>query len=151
MAETGDTPIEIVKKLSEEKGKKPPRSSLLEFYVEILEAIILVLVSIATAYSGYQAALWSGQQSELYARASSLEVNANRLMIENDSAAIYNTNTLNAWLNAKLNGHEEIANFYERRFLPDYKVAFDAWIQLDPINNSHLRSDQSTCQSIITQ
>ena len=49
---------------------------------------------------------------------------------------IYNTNTLNAWLNAKLEGREEIAEFYERRFLPDYKVAFDAWIKLDPINNS---------------
>jgi len=136
MPETGDTTIEIAKKLSEEKGKKPPPSSRLEFYVEILEGIILVLVAIATAYSGYQAAMWGGQQSELYAKASSLDVNANRLIIESDSAGIYNTNTLNAWLDAKLAGREEIADFYERRFLPDFKVAFDAWIQLDPLNNS---------------
>lgn len=35
-----------------------------------------------------------------------------------------------------MEGLEEIAAFYERRFLPDYKVAFDAWIQFDPLNNS---------------
>jgi hypothetical protein len=136
MPETGEITIEIARKLSKDKGKKPPHSSRLEFYVEILEGIILVLVAIATAYSGYQAAMWGGQQSVLFAQASSLDVNANRLIIENDSAGIYNTNTLNAWLNAKLEGREEIAEFYGRRFLPDYKVAFDAWIKLDPINNS---------------
>jgi hypothetical protein len=136
MPEIGEKNIEIVQKLCEDKGKKTPRSSRLDFSVEILEAIILVLVALATAYSGYQAALWSGEQSKLFAESSSLDVKANRLILENDQAGVYNTNTLNAWLNAKVEGREKIAEFYERRFLPDYKVAFNAWIKLDPINNS---------------
>jgi hypothetical protein len=136
MPDPGETTIEIAKQLCEDKGKKTPRSSCLEFSIEILEAIVLVLVALATAYSGYQAAMWSGHQSELYAKASSLDVMANRLILENDSAAIYNTDTLNAWIHAKLEGHEKVAEFYARRFLPEYKVAFDAWLRLDPINNS---------------
>lgn len=29
-----------------------------------------------------------------------------------------------------------MAKLYERRFLPEYKIAFDAWIKTDPFNNS---------------
>ena len=32
---------------------------------------------------------------------------------------------------------KQIARFYERRFLTEYKIAFDAWIKTDPINNSN--------------
>jgi hypothetical protein len=35
-----------------------------------------------------------------------------------------------------MQGQEDIVEFYERRFLPEFKIAFDAWIKLDPINNS---------------
>jgi len=134
MLEAGETNIEIVQKLCE--NKKTPRPFRLEFFVEILEAAILALVAIATAYSGYQAALWNGNQTELYTEAITLDNKADSLIIENYESAIYNMNTLDAWLNAKLQGREKIAEYYERRFLPEFKVAFDPWIKLDPINNS---------------
>jgi hypothetical protein len=35
-----------------------------------------------------------------------------------------------------MQGQEDIVEFYKRRFLPEFKLAFDAWIKLDPINNS---------------
>jgi hypothetical protein len=136
MAEAGETNIEIAQMLCENKEKKTSRSSRFVLFVEILEAIILALVAVATAYGGYQAALWDGQQAELYAESSSLDVKANRFVIENDQVTAYNANTLNAWLDAKLQGHDRIAEFYERRFLPEFKIAFNAWIKLDPINNS---------------
>lgn len=136
MPEAGETNIEIAHKLCETNGKKKPRSSRTEFIIEILEAMILALVAVATAWSGYQAAQWDGHQAELYAEANAINVKANSLITSDGQEAIYNTNTINAWLFAKMLGQEEIADFYERRFLPEYKPAFDAWIKLDPINNS---------------
>jgi hypothetical protein len=136
MPETGETNIEIANKLCEKDEKKTPISSRWEFSIEILEAIILAFVAVATAYSGYQAAEWDGQQVELYAEANVLNAKADTLIIEDGQEVIYNTDTLNAYLDAKMLGHEEIEKFYERRFLPEFKVAFDAWIKLDPINNS---------------
>jgi hypothetical protein len=133
MPEAGETNIEIAHKLCEKDEKKASSS---EFYIEILEAVILALVAVATAYSGYQAAQWDGQQAELYAEANTLNVEASGLVTSNGQDIIYNTNTLNAWLNAKMQGQEDIMKFYERRFLPEFKVAFDAWIKLDPINNT---------------
>jgi hypothetical protein len=136
MPEAGGTNIELAHKLTERDKKKAPRSSRLEFRIEILEAIILALVAVSTAYSGYQAAQWDGHQAELYSEANSMNVKANGLIVTNGEDVLYNTNTLNAWLNAKIQGNETAAKFYENRFLPEYKVAFDAWIKLDPLNNS---------------
>jgi len=136
MPEAGETSIEIAHKLCEKDEKKTSRSSRSEFYIEVLEAIILALVAISTAYSGYQAAQWDGHQSELYAEANILNVKSNSLIISDGQEVLYNTNTLNALLNAKMQGYPDIAKFYERRFLPEFKTAYDAWIKLDPINNS---------------
>jgi hypothetical protein len=69
MPEDGEINIELAHKLTERDRKKAPRSSRSEFRIEILEAIILALVAVSTAYSGYQAAQWDGHQAELYAEA----------------------------------------------------------------------------------
>jgi hypothetical protein len=136
LSEAGGTNIELAHKLTEKDKKKAPRSSRLEFRIEILEAIILALVAVSTAYSGYQAAQWDGHQAEFYAQGTAMNVKANGLMVSDGQDLLFNTNTLNAWLNAKMQGNETAAKFYENRFLPEYKVAFDAWIKLDPLNNS---------------
>src|SRR5690242_9525287 len=47
--------------------------------IEIIEAVILALVAVATAWSGYQAARWAGMRAENYAEASRLRVTAEGL------------------------------------------------------------------------
>jgi hypothetical protein len=136
MPEAGETNIEIAHKLCKTNGNKSPHSSRSEFIIEILEAIILALVAVATAWSGYQAAQWDGHEAELYAESNILNVEASSLITTNGQELIYNTNTLSNWLNAKVQGDNELAQFYENRFLEEYKIAFDAWIKTDPLNNS---------------
>jgi hypothetical protein len=101
-----------------------------------LEAIIIALVALATAWSGFQAAQWNGHQAELYGEANGLNLEAVNLAASAGQEHLYNTNTLNAWLNANMQGQKQIAQFYECRFLAEYKIAFDAWIKTDPFNNS---------------
>ena len=128
--------MKIAHELGEKNGNNAPQSSRLEFTIEILEAVILALVALATAWSGFQAAQWDGHQAELYGEANLLSVKAVSLSTSDGQDHLYNTNVLNAWLNAKIQGQKQIAQFYERRFLKEYKIAFDAWIKTDPINNS---------------
>ncbi len=128
--------MKIAHELGEKNGNNAPQSSRLEFTIEILEAVILALVALATAWSGFQAAQWDGHQAELYGEANLLTVKAVSLSTSDGQDHLYNTNVLNAWLNAKIQGQKQIAQFYERRFLKEYKIAFDAWIKTDPINNS---------------
>ena len=129
--------MKITHELGEKNGNNVQQSSRLEFTIEILEAVILALVALATAWSGFQAAQWDGHQAELYGEANLLSIKAVSLNTSDGQDHLYNTNVLNAWLNANMQGQKEIAQFYERRFLKEYKIAFDAWIKTDPINNSN--------------
>lgn len=104
--------------------------------IEIIEAVILALVAVATAWSGYQAAKWAGNRAEQYAKASRLRVTAEGLVTLAGQERIYDSDTFNTWLAAKLDGKEKEAEFLERRFRDEYRTAFTAWMKTDPFNNA---------------
>ena len=89
--------------------------------IEIIEALILALVAVATAWSGYQAASWAGRRAEQYAEASRLRVAAEGLATLAGQERIYDSDTFNSWLTAKLGGEEKAAEFFERRFRNEYR------------------------------
>jgi hypothetical protein len=103
--------------------------------LEILEAVLLALVAIATAWSGYQAALWDTESAKGYAESSKLRVESEQTYLEGNQTLSYNASTLNAWLQATASGNEELVAILERRFTPEYKVAFDAWLKTKPLTN----------------
>jgi hypothetical protein len=104
--------------------------------IEIIEALILALVAVATAWSGYQAAQWAGKRAELYAGASRLRVTAEGLATLSGQERIYDNDTFNSWLAAKLDGKAQAAEFFERRFRDEYRPAFASWMKTDPFNNA---------------
>jgi ferric-dicitrate binding protein FerR (iron transport regulator) len=104
--------------------------------IEILEAILLAVVAIATALSGYQAAVWDGESAKEYATSSRLRSESVEKHLESNQIAAYNADTLNAWLQADVAGDEELKRILEKRFTPEYEEAFRAWIALDPFNDA---------------
>jgi hypothetical protein len=48
---------------------------------------------------------------------------------------LYNASTVVDWLNAEARGDKKLADLFERRFLPEFRPAFEAWKKTDPINN----------------
>ena len=90
----------------------------------------------ATAWSGYQAAKWAGNRAEQYAEASRVRVTAEGLATVAGQERIYDSDTFNSWLTAKLDGKEQAAEFFERRFRNEYRPAFTAWSSTDPFNNA---------------
>ncbi len=132
MPEAGGSNIEIAHHLSEHRS---PSESLGHELLEIAEALILAIVAITTAWSGYQAALWTGHQSELYGQASKLRVQAEGATTYANQERLYNASTVVEWLKAETHGDKKLADLFERRLLPDFRPAFDAWKKTDPINN----------------
>ena len=104
--------------------------------IEIIEALILALVAVATAWSGFQAAEWAGKRAEDYAKANRLRVTAEGLATLAGQERIYDSDTFNSWLVAKLDNKKEAAEFFERRFRDEYRTAFAAWMSTDPFNNA---------------
>jgi hypothetical protein len=110
---------------------RPRRDAVLE----VLEAVLLAIVAIATAWSGYQAAKWEGHSSELYAEASAIRIRADQLLTLGGQQKLLDVATFNTWIQAESEGKLDLAALYARRFSPEFKVAFDAWLQTDPLEN----------------
>jgi hypothetical protein len=102
---------------------------------EIVEAILLAVVAIATAWGGYQAARWDGRQAELYGRSSTIRNEADQALTLGGQQRLLDVSTFNTWIQARFEGHDDLAALYVRRFSPEFKTAFDAWIALDPLSN----------------
>ena len=43
--------------------------------------------------------------------------------------------TFNTWIEARAQGQDRIADLYVDRFSPEFRVAFDAWLQTRPFSN----------------
>jgi hypothetical protein len=135
VAETSSN-IEFAHRIHEQghsgTGPHSPRTERLE----ILEAIALSAVAILTAWSGYQAALWDGKSAESYIQLASTNVQAQEQQTLAGQERLYDVTTFNAWLQAKVGGSERLAAEFERRFRPEYLVAFTAWMKTDPLKNA---------------
>jgi hypothetical protein len=132
MSEAGGSNIEVAQHLSEHKESS---QSLGHEILEIAEAVVLAVVAVATAWSGYQAALWTGHQAERYGQASVLRIEAEGAATDADQERLYNASTAAEWLEAEAHGDIKLADFFERRFLPEFRPAFEAWKKTDPLNN----------------
>lgn len=126
--------IEFAHKFSEH-GHNPSVPSLKLQWVEILEALVLAMVAIATAWSGYQAAKWEALSAKNYALASRTTVRAQEGMTLAGQNHLYDVVTFNAWISARSSGNQKLAAVYERRFRPEFRTAFAAWQKVDPFNN----------------
>ena len=139
----------VIRKLNQVREKGPSSQARFEA-IEIIEAVILALVAVATAWSGYQAAQWAGKRAEQYAEATRLRVTAEGLVTLAGQERIYDSDTFNSWVAAKLNGKEEAAEFFERRFRDEYRPAFAAWLGTDPLRTRKRLRARSSCPSTTT-
>jgi hypothetical protein len=135
MAEIGGANIEVAHHLNESKPDSAAHRSRIHELLEIVEAIVLALVAITTAWSGYQAARWDGQQSLLYGQASRLRVQAENAEQTSNQQRVYDASTVVEWLKAEAHGEEKLAELFERRLLPEIRPAFAAWKATDPLHN----------------
>lgn len=103
--------------------------------ISIAEAVLLSVVTITAAWSGYSAAKWGTESSLDLAKASATRTKANRAFQESLTFRVGDAITFNAWFAAYIAGNKEDQRIAEKRFRPEYKVAFDAWIATHPFTN----------------
>ncbi len=103
----------------------------------VITAIMLTIVAVATAWSGYQAARWGSVQSSTYAQASALRVVSARDSTRAGQQRLYDLTSVNNWISAYTRGDTTLATLYEKRFRPEFKPIFEAWLALDPFKNPH--------------
>jgi hypothetical protein len=101
----------------------------------ITEAVLLSIVALLAAWSGYSAAKWSTESRVGLADASALRTKASRAHLQAMSLRNFDASTFNAWFAAYTAKNEHAMALAERRFRPAFRTAFDAWRASDPETN----------------
>ena len=133
----GPSPGEVGKEIAEDEKHvaAEPEDRHEERWLSIVEAVLLSLVAVLAAYSGYAAAKWSTESSVTLAKASAARTKANRADIEGVVTRTLDSASFNAWFTAFTAGNAEAQRLAARRMRPGYRPAFKAWLATDPAHN----------------
>jgi hypothetical protein len=115
-----------------EHERKVPRN---ERILEFAAVLLLSFATLSTAWSGYQAALFSGKQSQKYAQASALRIHSQNQSTIAGQFRLEDLLLFNRWLDAHEAGNQRLESIYQRRFRGRFRPAFNAWIAEHPFSN----------------
>jgi hypothetical protein len=104
-------------------------------WLSIVEALLLSLVAVLAAYSGYAAAKWGTESSVMLAKASAERAKANRADIEGIVTRTLDSASFNAWFTGFTAGNANAERLAAKRMRPGYRPAFNAWLATDPAHN----------------
>jgi hypothetical protein len=107
-----------------------------ERFWELVATFLLAIATVGIAWGGYQAARWSGLQAQRYAQANTARSEANRASTSAGQDRLQDLLNFNRWLEVSTEGNLQLAALYQRRFLPEFVPAFQAWIAQDPLQNT---------------
>lgn len=109
---------------------------LTDRHVEWITAVMLAMVTLATAWCGYQASQWNGEQSITFGRANAARVESTRsenMALQRQSVHVA---LFVEYASAVSTDNDNLAEFLFERFPPELKTATEAWLALRPLENA---------------
>jgi hypothetical protein len=103
--------------------------------VSITEAVMLSIVAVIAAWSGFCAAKWGTESSLSLAQASATRTKANRANIDAMQIRTLDSVSFNAAFTALAAKDSAAFRIAVRRLRPGYRPAFAAWIATRPLEN----------------
>jgi hypothetical protein len=132
----GLEPVEVGKELADHaRHGKHGDAQGSDRVITILEAAMLAFVAVLAAWSGFASAKWGTESSLKLASASAARTQASRSNLTAMENRNFDSLTFNAWLAAYASHDQDAVTVTERRFRPEFRPAFDAWMATDPFNN----------------
>jgi len=104
-------------------------------WVELVATVLLALATVATAWSGYQASRWNGEQAKAFSRGNAARIESTRASGLADTQTQIDVATFTQWANAYALGQKQLSSFYFRRFRAEFKPAVRAWAATRPLQN----------------
>jgi hypothetical protein len=103
--------------------------------IAVVEASLLAIVAVLAAWSGYSSAKWGTESRLKLAQASTLRTEAATHQLEALTQRNFDSSTFTAWYVAYVAGNTQKMAIAERRFTPNFRRAFDAWMATNPDTN----------------
>lgn len=102
---------------------------------EAVAALVLSAAGVLTSWASYQASLWDGAQMVHYSRASAHRLEATQAALDVSMNRAVEIDLFQAWVEAKSNGDDRLAGFYQARFPTGLREAFPVWLAQKPLEN----------------
>jgi hypothetical protein len=102
---------------------------------ETLSVAATSLAAVATAWSAFQAATWSGRQTFALLHATKLRQLSSEARLEGDQQQHLDASLFVTWAGAYAHHDERFAQFLYDRFPPRLKTATDAWLATKPLES----------------
>ena len=112
-------------------------------WISIVEALVLSVVALLAAWSGYSAAKWGTESSLSLAKASSTRAKANLAQIQATQIRTLDSVSFNAAETAYASHDVKLFHLALRRMRPGYLPAVTAWLALRPLKNPTAPPDPS--------
>jgi hypothetical protein len=103
--------------------------------VELVATILLAFAAVATAWSGYQATRWNGEQAKASSRTNAIRIDAARAQGLAQAQTQVDVATFIQWVDAYAKKETALQDFYFKRFRVEFKPAIEAWIATKPLKN----------------
>lgn len=116
-----DTPSQV-----DEPGSRRERIT------ETIAAVLLSISALSSSYAGFQSDLWDGEQAANYALAEQSRTDSSKDTTVAIQYAGIDTILFTQWLDAYASNNQELANFYQERFRPEFRKVFDQWVAMRP-------------------
>jgi hypothetical protein len=126
---------EVGKEIGEHRHSTVQSVGARDRTITIVEAALLAIVAFVAAYAGYASAKWSTESRLDLARASATRTEASNANLAALTTRNFDSSTFEAWFAAYVAKNATAMTVAERRFRPEFRVAFDAWQRTDPEHN----------------
>jgi hypothetical protein len=103
--------------------------------IELLATTLLAAAALATAWSTFQSGRWRGVQASNTGKSTAARVQSSEASTRAGQLTQIDIATFIQWVNAQTAGNRKLAAFYRRRFRPEFRPAFDAWLATRPFEN----------------
>jgi len=135
VSEGGVSTTELGTEIDKHHHKHVEEETQHDWVIAVIEAALLALVALLAAWSGYSSAKWSTQSRLKLAQASTARTEAANNELAALSQRNFDSSTFETWFTAWVIGDPEKEAVAERRFTPNFRRAFDAWMATDPLTN----------------
>ena len=104
-------------------------------HFELAATLLLAMAAVATAWAAYQAASWRGEQAEAQSASIAARVESTRAANGGNELRQIDVALFTQWVDAYARDETELTDFYRRRFRPEFRPAFEAWVATRPRKN----------------
>ena len=103
--------------------------------LELAATVLLAMAAVATAWAAYQSARWHSEQAKGQSASIAARVESTRAADVANRQAQIDVALFTQWVDAYATDKTELARFYRKRFRPEFRPAFVAWVATKPRTN----------------